>query len=140
SLRFSKWARNSSHSSSVGVRYSSLGRAYLRRAMKPRWGSMASAGRSPLATSHGRVDVALAADDLGDVGRQTVHDRVGDEDPAEVVWGEDQGLAVVAVDAGAGQGLLEDLSHRAVADGPAFADGTGTEPGNVVTIPSQVST
>src|SRR6185437_9688022 len=37
SLRFSKWARNWSHSSSVGVRYSSLGRAGRRRVMKARW-------------------------------------------------------------------------------------------------------
>lgn len=43
-LRFSKCARKASHSSSVGVRYSSLGRAALRRAMKARWASMVSAG------------------------------------------------------------------------------------------------
>ena len=40
--------------------------------------------------AHGGVDVAVPADDLRDVRRQAVHDRVGDEDPAKVVRGEDQ--------------------------------------------------
>jgi integrase len=43
-FRFSKWARKASHSWSVGVRYSSLGRVARRRAMKARWASIASAG------------------------------------------------------------------------------------------------
>ena len=43
-FRFSKWARKASHSSSVGVRYSSLGRVARRRAMNARWASIASAG------------------------------------------------------------------------------------------------
>jgi hypothetical protein len=60
--------------------------------------------------AHRGVDVAVAADDLGDVRWQAVHDRVGDEDPAEVVRGEGQRLAVVASDAGAGQRPLEDLA------------------------------
>jgi hypothetical protein len=70
--------------------------------------------------AHRGADVAVTADDLGDVRRQPVHDRVGDEDPAKIVRGEDQRLAVVAADAGAGQGPLEDLSQRAVADGPVL--------------------
>ncbi|MFJ1901671.1 MULTISPECIES: hypothetical protein [unclassified Streptomyces] len=43
-LRSSKCPRNSSHSASVGLRYSSLGRVDRRRAMKARWASMASMG------------------------------------------------------------------------------------------------
>src|SRR5712691_515302 len=43
-LRFSKWARKASHSSSLGVRYSSLGRMARRRAMNARCASMASCG------------------------------------------------------------------------------------------------
>jgi len=34
--------------------------------------------------------------------------------------GEDQRLTIVAADAGAGQGPLEDLEQRAVADGPVL--------------------
>ena len=34
--------------------------------------------------------------------------------------GEDQRLTIAAVDAGAGQGPLEDLAQRAVADGPVL--------------------
>jgi hypothetical protein len=44
SLRRSKWPRKSSHSASVGVRYSSLGRSARRRAMNARWPLMASSG------------------------------------------------------------------------------------------------
>src|SRR6266702_1492590 len=43
-FRFSKWARKASHSSSVGVRYSSLGRVARRRAMNARCASIVSAG------------------------------------------------------------------------------------------------
>jgi hypothetical protein len=42
--RRSKWLRNSSHSASVGDRYSSLGRSWRRRLMKARWPLMASWG------------------------------------------------------------------------------------------------
>ncbi len=43
-FRFSKWARKASHSSSVGIRYSSLGRKARRRPMTARWASIVSAG------------------------------------------------------------------------------------------------
>src|SRR5664280_2033498 len=36
------------------------------------------------------LDARVPADDLRDVWRQAAHDRVGDEDPSEVVRGEDQ--------------------------------------------------
>lgn len=45
-FRFSKCARKASHSSSVGIRYSSLGRADRRRAMNARWASIVSAGET----------------------------------------------------------------------------------------------
>src|SRR5262249_9312669 len=35
--------------------------------------------------AHGGVDVAMPGDELGDVRRHAMHDRVGDEQPAEVV-------------------------------------------------------
>ena len=35
--------------------------------------------------AHGGVHVAMPDDQRGDVRRQAVHDRVGDEDPAEIV-------------------------------------------------------
>jgi hypothetical protein len=41
-LRRSKEDRKVSHSASVGVRYSLLGRSALRRAMNARWASMLS--------------------------------------------------------------------------------------------------
>ena len=44
--------------------------------------------------AQGDVDVAVAGDDLGDVRGQAVEDGVGDEDPAEVVRGEAQRVAV----------------------------------------------
>ena len=79
-------------------------------------------GRVDRLVTHRGADVAVAADDLGDVRRQPVHDRVGDEDPAEIMRDEDQRLAVVAADAGAGQGPLEDLAQRPVADGPVLTE------------------
>ena len=58
-------------------------------------------GRVDRLVTHRGADIAVAAYDLGDVRRQPVHDRVGDEDPAKIMGGEDQRLAVVAADAGA---------------------------------------
>jgi hypothetical protein len=43
--------------------------------------------------AHGRVDVAVSQDQLGDVGRHAVHDGISGEDPPEVVRGEVQRLA-----------------------------------------------
>src|SRR4051794_3991245 len=42
--------------------------------------------------AHGRVDVGVAGDDLGDVGWQAGADGVGDEHSAEVLRGEGQRL------------------------------------------------
>ena len=39
-----KWPRNFCHSSSVGTRYSSVGRSARRRARNARWARMASSG------------------------------------------------------------------------------------------------
>jgi hypothetical protein len=72
--------------------------------------------------AHRGADVAVTADDLGDVRRQPVDDRVGDEDPAKIMRGEDQRLGVVIPDAGAGQRPLEDLAQRPVADGPVLTE------------------
>ena len=46
--------------------------------------------------AHGGVDVVVAEDELGDVGRHAVEDGVGGEDPSEVVGLEGQGPAVGA--------------------------------------------
>src|SRR4029434_2139603 len=48
--------------------------------------------------SHGGVDVSVACDQLGDVGWHAVHDRVGDEDPSEVVERVAQGAAADVLD------------------------------------------
>ena len=61
--------------------------------------------------AEGDVDVAVPGDDLGDVRGKPVHDRVGEEDPAEVVRGVMQRGAVGGVgQAGACQGAGEDLA------------------------------
>ena len=46
--------------------------------------------------AHGGVDVAVAGDELGDVRRHPVHDRVGDEHPSEVVGREPRAAAPAA--------------------------------------------
>ena len=74
-------------------------------------------GRVDRLVTHRGADVAVAADDLGDVRRQPVHDRVGDEDPAAIMrvkisgWPSWPRMLVLA------KCPLEDLAQRAVADG-----------------------
>src|SRR6478752_7092461 len=51
--------------------------------------------------SHGGVDVAVPGDELGDVRGHAVHDRVGDEQPAEVVERVAQRVAAAVGDPGA---------------------------------------
>ena len=70
--------------------------------------------------SHGGVYVLVAEYELGDVGRHAVEDRVGGEEPAEVVGLEVQRLAVGAGDAGRGECAAEDA--------PDPVDGAVTEP------------
>ena len=43
--------------------------------------------------AEGDVDVSVTGDDLGDMGWQPVQDRVGDEQPAEIVRREPQRAA-----------------------------------------------
>ena len=57
--------------------------------------------------SHGGVDVAVPGDELGDVRRHAVHDRVGDEQPAEVVEGVAHRLASAVFDADLGERVVE---------------------------------
>ena len=71
--------------------------------------------------AHGDVDVAVAGDDLGDVGRQAVQDGVGDEHPAEVMGCVMQRGAAVVDQAGLRQGLVEEGGDQADADGMVFA-------------------
>ena len=74
------------------------------------------------------VDVLVACDDLGDVWRQPVHDRLGDEDPPEIVRGVVQGAAVGGVDQpGAGEGGLEHFAEGAVADRTVLGPETALE-------------
>jgi len=64
--------------------------------------------------AEGDVDVLVPGDDLGDVRGQAGHNRVGDEDPAEVVGGEVQRLP-----AGVGQPGADERGGEQVADGAA---------------------
>ena len=74
--------------------------------------------------AHCGVDVVVAEDELGDVGRHAVEDGVGGEDPAEVVGPEGEGLAVGAGDAGGGERAGEEVADSVGGDGPVLqADG-----------------
>ena len=57
--------------------------------------------------AHGGVDVGVPGDQLGDVRRHAVHDRVGDEDPAEIVRDQAERLPGGAGEPGAGQGQVQ---------------------------------
>ena len=102
SLRRSKWPRNSSHSESVGARYSSLGRSSRRRAMNARCAADGLLGIGGL-VSHGRGDAGVPHQELADVRRHPVHDRVGREDPPEIMGLEGKRLPGGVGDAGAFQ-------------------------------------
>jgi hypothetical protein len=70
--------------------------------------------------SHGRVDVAVAGDELGDVRRHAVHDGVGDQHPAEVVRGEPERLPGGVGEAGRVQGDVQEFPDRLRAEGPVL--------------------
>src|SRR5664280_1980711 len=59
---------------------------------------------------NGRIDVAVAGGELGDVGWHPVHDRVGDEQPTKVVEGVTQWAARGIDDPDRGQCLVEVLA------------------------------
>src|SRR6266581_7734856 len=59
--------------------------------------------------SHGGVDVAVAGDELGDVGRHPMHDRIGDEDSSEVVEGVSHRVTAGVFDPDRGEGVVEVL-------------------------------
>src|SRR6266480_4844632 len=54
--------------------------------------------------AHGRVDVFVSADQLGDVWGHAVEDGVSDEQPTKVVGDEVQRLAVGIEESGSGEG------------------------------------
>ena len=62
--------------------------------------------------AHGGVDVALSGDELGDVWGHPVHDRVGEEQPAEVVEGVAQCASGGVLDAERGQRVVEVAAQR----------------------------
>src|SRR5215471_9243030 len=70
--------------------------------------------------AHGGADVAVPGDELGDVRRHAVHDRVGDQHAAEVVGGEPQRLPGGAGEAGLVQGDVQQLTDRLGGDGPVL--------------------
>jgi hypothetical protein len=67
--------------------------------------------------SHGGVDVPVPEDELGDVRRHAVHDRLGGEDPAEVVRGEVHRFAVAAGEPGSGERAAARLGELSLASG-----------------------
>ncbi len=90
----------------------------------PRWGVWPGGGRQRSMcldrlgrvdgfVAHGRVDGFVAANDLGYVWRQAVHDGVGDEYPAEVMGLEPQRIAVGGGEPGGGEGVDQQLADCA---------------------------
>jgi hypothetical protein len=92
--------------------------------------------------AEGDVDVAVSGDDLGDVRGKPVHDRVGEEDPAEIMGSAVQRGAVDGVgQAGADQGAGEDQADGVRGEGavlgadlPLEQDRGGRQPGAFVVV------
>jgi hypothetical protein len=125
-LRFSKWPRNSFHSSSVG------GAVFLAGPRRAAAGEECQVGLDGLVrvdgfVAHGDVDVAVPADDLGDVRREPVHDHVGDEDAPEVMRGEPQRLALRAGQAGGGDRAGQQLADVRAGDETVLGAVAGLE-------------
>jgi len=74
--------------------------------------------------AQGDVDVAVPGDQLRDVRRHPVHDRVGDEQPAEIVEGVAQRGAAGGGDADGGQRVVEVANRR----GDQLASGRAPAP------------
>ena len=70
--------------------------------------------------SHRGVDVAVAGHELGDVRRHPVHDRVGDQQPAEIVGRELERLASGVGEPGGCQGDVEQLTDGLGGDRTVF--------------------
>ena len=67
--------------------------------------------------AHGRVDVGVPGDELGDVRRHAVQDRVGDEQAPEVVEGVAQRATGGVADTDRGEGVIEVAAQRCLGDG-----------------------
>ena len=71
--------------------------------------------------AHGDVDIAVAGDHLGDMRWQPAHDRVGDEQPSEIMGRESQWLTGCWVgQAGANQCGGENVANDVRADPAAL--------------------
>ena len=117
--RRSKWPRNSSHSESVGERYSSLGRSSRRRVMNARWPRDGFLGIDRF-IAHCGVYVVVSEYQLGDVRRHPVQDGVGGEEPPEIVGQEVERLPVGAGDAGRGERAAEEVADALGGDRPVL--------------------
>ena len=73
--------------------------------------------------THGDVEITVSRDELSDVGRHAVQNRVGDEHSAKVVWGVVQRLAVASSDPGSLHDTTEQIVDRLGCDGTVL----GTE-------------
>lgn len=69
---------------------------------------------------HRRVDVLVPDHELGDVRGHPVHDGVGDEEPAQVVRAEDQGLAAGVGDSAVAEGIFEHVADGGFGDRPVL--------------------
>ena len=69
---------------------------------------------------HGDVEITVSGDELSNVGRHAVHDRVGDEHSAKVVRGIVQRLAVASGDSSSPHDTTEQVADRLGRDGTAL--------------------
>lgn len=70
--------------------------------------------------AHRNVDVSVAGGQLGDVRGYTVHDRIGDEQSAEIVESVAQRFPAPVFQSGAFQRMIEVIAQRSFRDGPVF--------------------
>jgi hypothetical protein len=70
--------------------------------------------------SHRGVDVAMSADQLGDMGWHAVHHGIGDEDSTEAVRGEGERGPVRVGYVSSGHGLIDEVADGVIADRPVL--------------------
>jgi hypothetical protein len=70
--------------------------------------------------AHGRIDVAVPGDELGDVRRHAVHDGIGDEQPPEIMGGKPQRGAGGVGEPAAGESVVEQAADDAGTQRPVL--------------------
>ena len=71
--------------------------------------------------SHGGGDGGVSYDDLSDVRRQAIDNRVGDKDSSEIVWCEVEGIPISVGESAGREGPSEHLIDRSGVEGVFLA-------------------